>query len=112
MVTAPQCGDNAPVKATLIVVASYALSVGLFFAYLIAGAVLGGSSVAGGERAMAFVVVASGVTFLIGNLVVFFGLGRVGATRSVRWTVSVIYTGVMLLTFGALVFIAAIALNR
>lgn len=61
---------------------------------------------------MTFVVVASGVTFLIGSVAVFLGLGRVGTKASVRWGVSVVYAGVALVTFGVLVFIAAIALNR
>lgn len=99
-------------KAALVVFGTYAASIVLYFAFLLVGAMVSGPSVAAGEHAMAFVLVAGGLTFLAGMAGVFFGLGRVGVSTGTRWGLSLGYAAVAFGTFLFLAFVAAMALNR
>lgn len=97
----------------LIVLGTYLASIALHFVCLVIGLIVAGSSL--GPRAsnsMLGALGATAVVFVLGVIVVYRGLRRVGAGLGVRVSVTIGYAALAALTLLILALTTAVAFNR
>jgi hypothetical protein len=113
MLRARGVGSPMAVLKTLGMFAlAYAVSVALYFVYLIFGGVLAGKSVSGGERALMAVMLLALATFAGAGMLAFVFTKESGGSLGVRIAGLAAYAGLAIATSFVEFFVSAVVFNR
>ncbi len=100
-------------KAIFVVIGAYGASLAAYFAFLVLGVIVAGKSLGSkAEASMMLTLALTAFGFVVGGILAYWGLGRVGVSGGARVATCLGYALLALLTMFALFFVTAVVFNR